>query len=85
MYKVFTHKGFRNKLNGLQALCPLHCLESSLISDGIWCSPVSASVQVVFGWDIVFSLLVVVIFQTDVYVTCALFLYFLVLKKITSL
>jgi len=33
----FLHtKGFRNKLNGLQALCPLlHCLESSLISDGI--------------------------------------------------
>lgn len=74
-------KGFRNKRNGLQALCLLHCLESSLISDGIWSSPLSSSVSCVFGRVLVFSLLVVLILQTDVYVTCALFLYFFCWKK----
>jgi len=77
----FLHtKGFRNKLNGLQALCPLlPCLGSSLISGGIRSDTsvllsLLLSALLLFGWDLVFSLL-------DVYVTCALFLYFSCFKK----
>jgi len=77
--KSLHTKGFRNKLNGLQALCPLSpCLESSLISDGVR-SDTSILLSLLlsalfFGWDLVFSLL-------DVCVTCALFLYFSCFKK----
>jgi len=83
MYKVFTHKRIQKQTYGLQALCPLlHCLESSLISDGIR-SDTSVLLSLLlsapfFGRDLVFSLLVVLIFQTDV----ALFLYFSKKKKI---